>query len=191
MAKVMARRLHILWLAVLLLAASALLSSCNLGQQAPSEPLTTQPEDGGLIPQEIPGQAAATQTPMIEVPATNTPGGVTDAQAGLQAAEQLGPITVEAAADQRVEQPVTVRVTAGTQVANLSCNAVHQETNRSFPLGTPTQTAIDANSTSNVYTFTPTLAGSYSVNCTGVATTAEGQRAVNAVSSVFSAEAKG
>ncbi|HLV43693.1 MAG TPA: hypothetical protein VKY39_01950 [Aggregatilineales bacterium] len=189
MAKVTARRSRIPWLVVTLLAASVLLSSCNLGQQAPPEPLLTPPAEGDLFPQEVPGQAE-TQPPLIEVPATNTPPGL-EAQADLQPAEQLGPITVQAAADQRVEQPVTVRVTVGTLVSNLSCNAVHQETNRSFPLGTPTQTAIDANTTSNVYTFTPMLAGTYSISCTGVTTTAEGQRAVSAVSSVFTAEAKG
>ena len=190
MATVTARRSRIPWLVVTLLAASALLSSCNLGQQAPPEPLFTPPADGDLFPQDIPQQPAETQPPLVEVPATNTPPGP-EAQAQLQPAEQLGPITVQTAADQRVEQPVTVRVTAGTLVSNLSCTAVHQETNRSFPLGTPTQTAIDANTTSNVYTFTPTLAGTYSISCTGVATTAEGQRAVSTVSSVFTAEAKG
>lgn len=173
---------------ILLLAASVALAGCNLGQQTPSEPLTVPPGQEGLSPQDIEsgdlGELAQTTTPGIMAPATNTP------PPELLVTEQLGPVTIPEGT-KRVESPMTIRVQAGTQVSSISCTVVHQETNQTFPLGTPVQNPVDENSVSNSYTFTPQLAGTYAVNCTGVATTTAGQRSVSAVSNVFNVEAKG
>lgn len=179
------RRHHVIWQLALLLAVSALLSACNLGQQAPSEPATQGALDtlGTVIPQEL-EQLQLTTTPLVELQVTNTPA------ADLQVNEQLGPVTV-GTGPHRTQEPVTVRVNAGTAVSNVTCSWVHQDTNQTGALGTPTQTPVDANVLTLTYTFTPQLAGTFAVNCTGVATTAAGQRAVSASGTPFTVEAKG
>lgn len=179
------RRHHVIWQLALLLAVSALLSACNLGQQAPSEPATQGALDtlGTVIPQEL-EQLQLTTTPLVELQVTNT------LAADLLVNEQLGPVTV-GTGPHRTQEPVTVRVNAGTAVSNVTCSWVHQDTNQTGALGTPTQTPVDANVLTLTYTFTPQLAGTFAVNCTGVATTAAGQRAVSASGTPFTVEAKG
>jgi len=58
-------------------------------------------------------------------------------------------------------------------------------------MGTPTTVQIDENTFEDTYTFTPDAAGTYNVNCTGIATTVSGQRAVSASGTPFAVEAKG
>lgn len=167
---------------IALLTASFLLASCNLGQQAPTEP----PEGiDGLEPQDLPELQVTATTAGELAPPTDTP------VPELLASEQLGPITVDSTVAHRTQEPVTVRVQAGTQVSNITCSWVHQDTNQTGALGTPTQNAVDADTVENVYTFTPQLAGTFTINCTGVATTASGQRAVQAAGTPFNVEAKG
>jgi hypothetical protein len=58
-------------------------------------------------------------------------------------------------------------------------------------LGTPTTEEVNADLVDEVYIFTPQIAGSYSINCTGIATTSSGQQQVTAVSATFEVVAKG
>jgi hypothetical protein len=167
---------------IVMVAVAVLLAACNLGQNAPSEPLTNgetlEPQDVGA--QE--GQPTATSP--INVPPTNTP------VPELLPAEELGPISVEGDTHRTLEA-VTIRVTVGTAVSNDTCSWVHQDTNQSGALGTPAVNEVDASTVQKVYTFTPEMAGTYLVNCTGIATTASGQRAVSAAGTPFTVEAKG
>ncbi len=91
----------------------------------------------------------------------------------------------------RSQEVVTVHVTRGTAVSNPTCSWVLQDTNQTGALGAPTTTPIDADTVDDVYTFTPAAAGTYAVNCTGIAVTASGQRAVNAAGTPFAVDAKG
>lgn len=184
MLKLTTRHQSIALRVVALLTASFLLAACNLGQQAPTEPPATELE--GLEPQDVPAlQLTLTPGATNLAPPTDTP------VPQLLPSEQLGPITVDSTVAHRTQEPVTVRVQAGTQVTNITCSWVHQDTNQTGALGTPTQNAVDANTVQNVYTFTPQLAGTFTINCTGVATTASGQRAVQAAGNPFNVEAKG
>ena len=161
----------------LALIAGGLLAACNLGQQAPSEPTDLTP-----LPQ--PQEVQFTETPLIQVPPTNTP------VPELLPTEELGPISV-AGDEHRTQEAVTIRVQAGTAVSNVVCTWSHQDTGQSGQLGTPATNSLNENKNELVFTFTPEAAGTYSVNCTGVALTAAGQRAVSAAGSPFAVEAKG
>lgn len=175
---------HTTWKVGLVIALGLLLAACNLGQQAPSEPVTQTPAIGG-VPQEVPGvDTGLTATPLIQVPPTNTP------PPDLLPSERLGPITVDGTAH-RAQELVTVRVRRGTAVSTVTCSWVLQDTNQTGTLGTPTTNPIDADTAELVYSFTPQAAGTYAVNCTGVALTASGQRAVSAAGMPFAVEAKG
>jgi hypothetical protein len=162
----------------LALLAGALLAACNLGQTAPSEPTDLTP--GFLLPQDL----EVTETPIIQLPPTDTP------MPELLPSEALGPISIDGTTH-RATEAATVRVRSGTAVSNVVCTWAHQDTGQSAQLGTPATNSVDENTNELVYTFTPELAGTYSVSCTGVSLTAEGQRAVSAAGSPFSVEAKG
>jgi hypothetical protein len=163
-------------------AVAVLLAACNLGQNAPSEPLnngeTFEPQDIGAQ------EGQPTVTPQINVPPTNTP------VPELLPAEELGPISVDGDTH-RTQEAVTIRVTVGTAVSNDTCSWVHQDTNQSGALGTPAVNNVDESTVQKVYTFTPEMAGTYVVNCTGIAVTASGQRAVSAAGTPFTVEANG
>ena len=163
-----------------------LMSACNLGPQAPSEPLETTPLPA---PQDVGGEGqpeagGPTATPQIEVPPTNTP------EPELLPSEVLGPIAIDGDTH-RTQEPVTVRLTAGTSVSTITCSWNHQDTGQQGTLGTPTTNQVNEDKTEYVYTFTPEMAGTYAVNCTGVALTQLGQRAVSAAGTPFTVEAKG
>ena len=170
--------------ALLLIVVSSLLGACNLGAQAPSElPSPTPPL--GVGPLDV--VATVTVTPLI-IGVTPTPSPTTPA---LLPAEQIGPITVDGTAH-RTGDPVTVRVRVGKSITTITCSYVLQDTGQTTILGTPTTTAIDTNVSENVYTFTPQSAGTYAVNCTGIALTVSGQRAAPpATGTPFAVEAKG
>lgn len=176
---------NIAWQITAVLLASVFLAACNLGQQIPTEPLATEPvviatEDTGLGPQIEEG---ITPTGVV-VPATLTP--VPD----LLPKETLGPIAVQGA-DHRVDDAIKIVVRRGSEVANVTCTAVLQETGTPATLAAPSSAAADADTFNDTYTFTPTSAGTYSVSCTGIANTATGPRAVNDSGSPFTVEAKG
>jgi hypothetical protein len=108
----------------------------------------------------------------------------------LLPAETLGPVTVQGT-DHRTTEPVTAKVRRGKSVSNVTCTWSHQDSGRTGQIGAPTTVQIDENTFEDTYTFTPDAAGTYNVSCTGVATTASGQRAVNASGTPFAVEAKG
>lgn len=172
----------------LALLVGSLLAACNLGQQAPPEPveeqlltpgvIVPQQEEGGVAPE------APTATPLIQVPPTATP------TPELLPWEQIQSITVDGTTH-RTQEPVTVRVKRGRAVSTMTCSWVLQDTGQTGALGTPTSTQLDENTFEDVYIFTPQQAGTYSVNCTGIATTTSGQRQVSAVGTPFTVEAKG
>jgi hypothetical protein len=82
-------------------------------------------------------------------------------------------------------------VRRGKAVSNVTCTRTLQNTSETVPLGTPVTTQIDASIFEDVFSFTPQQAGTYVVNCTGVATTASGVRSVNSAGTPFTVEAKG
>lgn len=167
--------------ALLLIVVSGLLAACNLGAQAPAEvPSPTPPL---AVPQDL--GPTATVTPLI-INVTPTPSPTLQ----LLPAEQLGPITIDGTTH-RTGDAAKVHVRVGKSVSTVTCSYVLQDTGQTTVLGTPTTTAIDANVSENVYTFTPQAAGTYAVNCTGIALTVSGQRAVSAAGTPFAVEAKG
>lgn len=168
---------------MLLIAVCGVMAACNLGTQAPAAvPSPTPPL--GVGPQDV-GAPTVTVTPLIiNVTPTASP------TPQLLPAEQLGPITVDGTTH-RTAADVVVRVRVGKSVSTVTCSYVLQDTGQTTVLGTPTTTAIDANVSENVYTFTPSAAGTYAVNCTGIALTVSGQRAVSAAGTPFAVEAKG
>jgi hypothetical protein len=176
----------IAWRVGITVLAAAMLSACNLGQPAPSEPIDAT-QSLLVNPQDIQGQGlapTATWTAIFQVPPTNTP------LPQLLPAETLGPISIDGTAH-HTQDPVTVRVRAGVSVSTINCTYLLQDTNQTMPLGTPTTQSIDANINEHVFTFTPQAAGTYQVNCTGIALTVSGQRAVSAAGLPFAVEAKG
>jgi hypothetical protein len=161
-----------------------LLSACNLGAAAPTEPVLFTTPQFEVDPLDAQGLApTATPTLMSLIPPTNTP------LPQLLPAEQLGPIAIDGTAHRTLE-PVTVRVTVGKSVTTVTCTYLLQDTNQSTPLGTPTTKVLDENRSEWMYTFTPQAAGTYQVNCTGIALTVSGQRAVSATGTPFAVEAK-
>lgn len=166
-----------------------MMTGCNLGQQTPIEPGTEGEPGAGeqVIPQEVPEgeQPVATATLIIEIPATNTP------VPELLPWETLGPITIDGV-DHRTQELVTVRVQRGNAVSNVTCSWVLQGTDSTAPLGAPVSSSqLDENTLEDVYTFTPDTAGTYQVNCTGIASTDTEPRPVNAIGTPFTVEAKG
>ncbi len=167
-----------------------LLAACNLGPNTPTEPANIDLTP--LIPEgQAEGQNGEVIPPAdgsgegeVQVPPTNTP------VPELLPAETLGPVTVEGT-DLRTQEVITIRVNSGLSVSNVVCTWSHQDTGQTAQLGTPTTTAVDANTQQLVYTFTPEAAGTYAISCTGVAATAYGERAVSAAGNSFSVEAKG
>ena len=79
----------------------------------------------------------------------------------------------------------------GKAVSNVTCSRTLQDTSETLPLGTPVTTQIDDITFEEVFTFTPEQAGTYVVNCTGIATTASGVRSVSTAGQPFAVEAKG
>lgn len=175
-------------LVVALAVVGLLLAACNLGPNTPTEPAVDltpiiPPEgqaDGSTgLPEQ--GDAGSGE---VQIPPTNTP------VPELLPAETLGPIAVDGT-DHRTQEVVTIRVNSGLSVSNVVCTWSHQDTGQTAQLGTPTTTAVDANTQQLVYTFTPDAAGTYAVSCTGVAATSYGERAVSASGTPFAVEAKG
>jgi hypothetical protein len=165
----------------------SMLSSCNLGQAVPSEPYDETTSQGQDIvqPSDVqPLDTGATATPDIVVPPTVTP------VPELLPEETLGPISIEGTTHRTMEA-VTVRVRHGKSVSTVICSWVHQDTGTTGALGSPVTSAIDDITLEEAYSFAPEMAGTYAVNCTGVALTAAGQRAVNSAGTPFSVEAKG
>ena len=167
------------------------LSACNLGQAAPPEPYdeTTSQGDSALPAEEqpldaVPADTGVTPTPEIEIQPTVTP------VPELLPEETLGPISIEGT-EHRTMEEVTVRVRHGKSVSTVICSWVHQDTGTTGALGSPVTNNIDDITIEEAYTFAPEMAGTYAVNCTGVALTAAGQRAVNAAGTPFAVEAKG
>ena len=169
---------------LLLIAVCGVMTACNLGAQAsPEAPTPTPPL--GVGPQDV-GAPTATVTPLI-INVTPTPSPTPQ----LLPAEQLGPITVDGTSH-RTGADVTVHVRVGKSVSTVTCSYVLQDTGQTTVLGTADSTTpIDADVSENIYTFTPQAAGTYAVNCTGIALTVSGQRAVSATGTPFAVEAKG
>jgi hypothetical protein len=162
---------------------AVLMVGCNLGTAAETPVLLTTPTVPILIPNDS-GDPLASPTNNVAVPATVTP------TPEPLPAEKLGPITIDGT-DHRTTEPVTVKVTRGKSVSNVTCSWVLAASNRTGTLSTPVSTPVDDNTFTDTYTFTPDAAGTYSVNCTGIATTAGGQRAVSTTGTPFAVEAKG
>jgi hypothetical protein len=167
---------------VALVVVGFLMAGCNLGEPAP---VTPSPTPVLVRPQDLPTSTPlVTPTVIISIPATNTP------LPQLLPAEALGPVKIDGTTHRTLEA-VTIRVTRGKSVSTVTCSFVLQDTGQTTPLGTPTSTPIDDNTFEDTYTFTPQAAGTYAVNCTGIALTASGQRAVSAAGTPFAVEAKG
>jgi hypothetical protein len=165
-------------LALIAVLVVGLLAGCNLGANPEGvAPSATTP--AVFNPQQV-----ATNTPLIELPLTPT------ATTAPTAAETLGPITITGT-EHRTAEPVTITVQRGKSVGTVTCSWVLQDTNRTGTLATPTITTLNENTFVDTYTFTPDAAGTYVVNCTGIATTAAGQRAVSSNGTPFAVEAKG
>ena len=163
------------------LAAGLLLSGCNLGPQAPeASPSPTPPI---VVRQDLP-----TLTPTLPGGLQITPSPTALPQ--LLPQEILGPVTVDGTVH-RTQEPVTVRVRYGKSVSKPTCSFILQDTSQTTALTGGSTTQIDANTNEDVYSFTPAAAGTYQVNCTGIALTASGQRAVSAAGQPFAVEAKG
>ena len=178
-------RIRTIWHAGALALTSFVLAACTLGQPAPSEPVTTTPQF--VAPQDLGVTITPTLTPtsLIQSPPTITP------SPQLLPAEQLGPILIDGTAH-RTQEAITVRVRVGRSVDPITCSWTLQDTGQTTPLGAPVSTtSIDANTNEKVFTFTPQAAGTYVVNCTGIATTVNGQRPVSAAGTPFAVEAKG
>lgn len=174
---------EIAWRVGVAIVVGGLLTACNLGENTPSEPFDWTPEF--VDPQDSMGFGpTATPTLIFDFPPTETP------LPELLRAEQLGPIAIDGTTH-RTQEPVTVRVDVGKSVSTVTCMYLHQDTNQSTPLATPTTTVLDEDVSQYVYTFTPQAAGTYQVNCTGIALTISGQRAVSAPGAPFTVEAKG
>lgn len=187
------------WSSAALVAVLAIvLSACNLGQNNVPEPVTGDPNAQG-VPDDtggvegVDGTTGEQPAPVEEqpetveeqtLPPTNTPTGE------LLPTETLGPITIDNSDALRTQEAVTVRVQRGTAVSGVTCSWTLSDTGATQALGTPATNELDANSVQDVYTFTPAAAGTYVVSCQGEATTASGQRQVNATSSSFAVEAK-
>ena len=162
-----------------------LMAACNLGQTSPSEPIDSQ--SLSLTPAVIPQDSGqtVTETPFVIVP-TNTPVPELLPQEEIQFIRLDQPDT-----QHRTLEPLTIRVRRGRLVSTITCSWVLQDTGQTGALGTPTTEQVDENLNDDVYIFTPQIAGTYSVNCTGIATTSSGQRQVTQVSPTFAVEAKG
>nr|MBN1228559.1 hypothetical protein [Anaerolineae bacterium] len=162
-------------------------SACNLGPAVPSEPTSEAPST--LIPQTDGGNGGelavtpSATTPSIIQP---TPTDIPD----LLPAETLGPITVDGDSH-RTQEDITIRVRKGTSVSNVTCSWVHQDTGQSGAISEIGENILDATASEKLFTFTPQMAGTYTISCTGVAITIAGQRAVSSVALPFSVEAKG
>lgn len=156
-----------------------LLAGCTLGA-SPDAGLPT-----ATLPIEVVNPAqVATNTPPVDLPT------VAVATTAPTAAETLGPITITGT-EHMTTEPVTITVQKGKSVSTVTCSWVLQDTNRTGTLATPTTTTLNENTFVDTYTFTPDAAGTYVVNCTGIATTAAGQRAVSSNGTPFTVEAKG
>lgn len=186
MPKRMPKWTEIAWRVGMAMIVGGLLSACNLGEPAPSEPVSTPTSEFLVGPQDALGLPTPTPTSIITIPATITP------LPQLLPAEQPGPITIDGTTH-RTQEPVTVRVRVGRsiQVETLTCMYLLQDTGQSTPLATPTTKVLDENTSEYMYTFTPQAAGTYQVNCTGIALTVSGQRGVSAPGTPFAVEAKG
>lgn len=166
------------WLVALTLLVVGLLAGCNLGAN-PDQVVPSATTPAVVDPAQVP-----TNTPPIELPTTVAP------TTAPTAAEALGPITVTGT-EHLATEPVTITVQRGKSVSTVTCSWVLQDTNRTGTLATPTTATLNEDTFVDTYTFTPDAAGTYVVNCTGIATTVAGQRAVSANGTPFTVEAKG
>jgi len=166
--------------AALLVVFLLLMTACNLGQQAPSEPITNEPAQ----PQDVPAQGA-TATPLIQVPPTDTP------VPQLLPSEQISAIAIDGTEHRALEQ-VTIRVRRGTAVSSLTCSWTLQDTGQTAPLGAAaSSTQVDGNTFEDVFRFTPDTGGTFVVRCNGQAATASGVRIVEGSSAPFTVQQKG
>jgi hypothetical protein len=114
-------------LILLVLITGGLMVACNLGSPAEQPEVLVQPTT--QVPVVGPQNTTPVTQVVIPATATNTP--------ELLPAEKLGPIAVDGT-EHRTTEPVTVRVTRGKSVGNVTCSWVLQDANRTGTLGTPT-----------------------------------------------------
>ncbi|MBN1428796.1 MAG: hypothetical protein JXB07_10455 [Anaerolineae bacterium] len=184
MPKKMKPWIQVAWLVGMMVFVAGMLSACNLGGAVPAEPLLeTQDPNIYIPPQDPMGLPPLEETQDFQVPPTAT------IPPQLLPTEELGPIMIDGTTH-RTQEPVTVRVQAGTAVTTLSCTYLFQDTNLTTALGAATEQVINESKKEYVYTFTPQASGTYQVNCTGIAMTLSGQRAVSSAGMPFSVEAK-
>jgi len=186
----MSTSLRISLFGALLLLAVSLLVGCTLPGGVPA---VEGPEVTPVVTEVSPlsgteGGAGTPMSPSFETIAPEQPTLTPTLSEGPEVA--LGPVTVESA-DFRTLETVTVRLRRGSAVSNITCRYTIQETGGDVVLSTPTSQQIDAATFEDVFTFTPTQAGTYQINCTGLATTAGGVRPVSYAGTPFSVEAKG
>jgi hypothetical protein len=169
-----------------------LLAGCELPSGVPEIDVT--PGVGTFAPEVEPlaGTEQGEGDPLTPSFATVTPSftPTPPLEEGPEAA--FGPITVESE-DFRTLETVTVRLRRGSLVTNVTCTYTIHETAANVVLDAPTSQQIDAVTFEDVFTFSPTQAGTYQVSCTGLATTADGLRTVGVseAGTPFSVEAKG
>jgi hypothetical protein len=136
------------------------------------------------------GEGGATLSPSFETiaPAGEQPTLTPTLSEGPEVA--FGPATVESE-NFRTLETVTVRLQRGSAVSNITCRYTIQETGADVVLSTPESQQLDPATFQDVFTFSPTQAGTYQINCTGLATTTDGVRPVSYAGTPFSIEAKG
>jgi len=172
------------------------LTGCTLGEGIPSAeggqltPIMTE-----VSPLSGPDLGAGTTTPgpsFATLPPSPMPAPTITPTLGEGAEAAFGPIVVESA-NFRTLETVTARLNRGSAVSNVTCTYTIHETATNVVLDPPTSRQVNATTYEDVFTFTPTQAGTYQVSCTGLATTSGGLRTVGVseAGTPFAIEAKG
>jgi hypothetical protein len=103
----------------------------------------------------------------------------------LTPAQRLGTLAIDRTAQHEVGEPITIRVVRGLSVNDTACFWVLNDSSENGTLEAGTSSPLDANSSEDTYTFTPPLAGTYTVRCSGVVALPEENRVVGTANESF------
>jgi hypothetical protein len=103
----------------------------------------------------------------------------------LTPAQQLGTLTIDRTAQHEVGDPITIRIVRGLSVNDTTCFWVLNDSSENGTLDFGSSNPLDADSSEDIYTFTPPLSGTYTVRCSGVVNLAEENRVVGTASESF------
>ena len=105
--------------------------------------------------------------------------------ADLLPSQRMKTLSIDRTTQHEVNDTITVRLVRGVDVASVTCSWVRHESSESGTLALESSTLLDEETLEAVYTFTPTVPGTYTVRCQGIVSLEDSTRVIGTGDSSF------